>query len=206
MIHEHPHGSSFLIFVSYSLHPYDFEKPHMDLFKWANKKIVEKGARHDADGPLYKPLDGKQVRLLYLPQGEISDALQFNMFRASLGDNKYGALSYVWGNPAETEPLVVNGHTVQVTKNLADALRHIRFYLKYTLKVEEAGGFGVAFWCDAICIDQQNIDEKNQQVPMMHEIYSSCVGMAWARPGHSCCDAGYRRTQLRSQTALQRRR
>lgn len=152
----------------------------MDLFKWANKQIVERGARRDESGPLYKPLTGKQVRLLYLQPDEISGDLRFNMMKASLDDDSFVALSYVWGNPADTVPIKVNGHTLQVTKNLAEALRHARFYLKYTLKFDEIGCYGVPFWCDAICIDQHNIEEKNHQVPMMQEIYTKAHSVfAW---------------------------
>jgi hypothetical protein len=96
----------------------------MSLFNWANKQIVEKGARHDESGPLYKSLAGKQVRLLYLQPGEISGDLRFTMFRASLDEHSFGALSYVWGSPADTEPIKINGHILQVTKNFAEALRH----------------------------------------------------------------------------------
>jgi len=139
--------------------------------------MVERGARHDKSGPLYKPLEGKQVRLLYLRPGEISDDLRLNMMRASLDDDSFCALSYMWGNPAETEPIEVNGHTIQVTKNLADALRHCRFYLKYHINLDE---IGILFWCDAICIDQHNIEEKNHQVPMMQEIYTKArFVLAW---------------------------
>src|SRR2546421_2321247 len=38
----------------------------------------------------------------------------------------YVALSYVWGNPAITHPIQVNGQKYHITTNLESALRHIR--------------------------------------------------------------------------------
>lgn len=41
-----------------------------------------------------------------------------------------------------------------------DALRHLRRECQ-----------GKLFWIDALCIDQDNLDERNHQVQMMHQIY-----------------------------------
>ncbi|KAB5528080.1 heterokaryon incompatibility protein-domain-containing protein [Coniochaeta sp. 2T2.1] len=42
------------------------------------------------------------------------------------------------------------------------------------------------FWIDAICIDQDNKDEKAQQIPMMGEIYSSAARvLGWLGPNRT---------------------
>lgn len=77
----------------------------------------------------------------------------------------YVALSYVWGNPAVTRGIFVNGISVQVTENLEEALRELREYdcIKQGFKV----------WIDAICINQNDIEERAQQVGIMKHIYAS---------------------------------
>ncbi|KAJ8122241.1 hypothetical protein ONZ43_g1516 [Nemania bipapillata] len=76
----------------------------------------------------------------------------------------YQALSYVWGSPADTIPIIVNGQEFHATSNLNDALRQLR----------QAGGQFLEkdIWVDAICINQHDLDEKSKQVPRMADIYS----------------------------------
>jgi hypothetical protein len=52
----------------------------------------------------------------------------------------YQALSYTWGNPEATVPVEINGCELQVTTNLADALRQLR-----AKRVE-------LMWIDALCM------------------------------------------------------
>src|SRR4051812_48286112 len=75
----------------------------------------------------------------------------------------YEAISYVWGDSKVTQRIFVNGHILSVTKNLATALRYMRRSTE-----------PLVLWADAICIDQQNTEEKARQVSMMGEIYKAC--------------------------------
>jgi hypothetical protein len=58
----------------------------------------------------------------------------------------------------------VEGAELRITVNLELALRYLR--LSHGPRT---------LWVDAICIDQNNIDERNQQVRLMKDIYSSCI-------------------------------
>jgi hypothetical protein len=81
----------------------------------------------------------------------------------------YEALSYTWGNPKETEPIIVNGQTMRVTKNLNAALLALR-------KENEDR----IMWIDALCIDQTNVQERNEQVRRMPAIYQRATRtIAW---------------------------
>jgi hypothetical protein len=77
---------------------------------------------------------------------------------------EFEALSYVWGVCKEEDlvPVEVSGHEFRVTPNLKDALQYIR-------KEKEE----VCMWADAICINQQDEEEKAIQVGMMRDIYKT---------------------------------
>ncbi|KAG5793099.1 hypothetical protein H9Q69_007837 [Fusarium xylarioides] len=104
-------------------------------------------------------LRGDQIRLLRL---NIDSSLSFK--GVSLSDPTrppFVALSYVWGDLADTLPLDVSGQIVQATKNL-----------HHVLDCLLASEFDELFWIDALCIDQQNPQERASQVALMGEIYS----------------------------------
>jgi hypothetical protein len=57
--------------------------------------------------------------------------------------------------------IYLEGREFKITKNLSEAL--------YNLREEKRA---IRLWADAICIDQQDDDERNQQVSLMGQIYS----------------------------------
>jgi hypothetical protein len=74
----------------------------------------------------------------------------------------YIALSYVWGDqhPACSVTIRIHGSPVVVTPNLHSALKRLR----HAQQIRHV-------WVDALCINQQNTIEKNQQVARMDMIY-----------------------------------
>jgi hypothetical protein len=85
---------------------------------------------------------------------------------------KYTALSYTWGDSPNRRQISVDGKPFSVTENLDAALRHIRHDTK-PLKL----------WIDAICINQTDTDEKNQQVRQMTKIYRNASEvLIWLGP------------------------
>ncbi|KAF2165767.1 hypothetical protein M409DRAFT_24053 [Zasmidium cellare ATCC 36951] len=91
----------------------------------------------------------------------------------------YSAVSYTWGNNPETAPMVINGHLVQVPANTEIALRGLLTQILRTTHREKHATEPTSgdqrlplLWIDALCIDQENLTEKSQQVAMMGEIYS----------------------------------
>jgi hypothetical protein len=81
-------------------------------------------------------------------------------------DATYTCLSYVWGSDVDHEEILLNGKSLQCRQNLWDFLNVAR--AKYATTPE-------AFWIDALCIDQTNFLERNQQVAQMGDIYSSAT-------------------------------
>jgi hypothetical protein len=114
----------------------------------------------------------REIRLLRVLRESSQVACEYSSI--SLLDNPvYNALSYVWGDPAVTTPILVNGEVFHVTKNLAAALR-----------VFGEKSMEDLLWVDAICIDQNSVDEKNQQLPLMRDIYVKAQKtLAWFGDG-----------------------
>ncbi|KAF2653153.1 HET-domain-containing protein, partial [Lophiostoma macrostomum CBS 122681] len=83
----------------------------------------------------------------------------------------YYAISYTWGDPNSTSEITVNGERMTVRQNC-----------EYVLQQAFTSKRSKYFWVDAICIDQESIQEKNHQVAIMDKIYKraahvfSCVG------------------------------
>ena len=82
------------------------------------------------------------------------------------------ALSYCWGGQTLGRPITVDGSRMCITESLEAAL----------LNLQSRGQDGFFLWADGICINQQDLSEKNLQVQIMREIYSAAVGvLIWLR-------------------------
>ncbi|KAI8219941.1 hypothetical protein K4K54_009024 [Colletotrichum sp. SAR 10_86] len=136
----------------------------------------------------YEALDpeDKQIRLIRVDSGLETAQITVTLEISSLKDEPlFAALSYVWGDPTITEEISVNGYTSRVTNNLAAALRHIfKQQEVITNAQQQQSGHTVQpisrLWADALCINQYDIEERNQQVAMMGELYSSAsVVLSW---------------------------
>jgi hypothetical protein len=90
-----------------------------------------------------------------------NDAICCRLSLATLDDPPaFEALSYAWGDPKHVMSIQIEGHAIPVTKNLHDALIHLR--RDYTERI---------CWVDAVCINQGDIDERSSQVTQMEHIY-----------------------------------
>lgn len=126
----------------------------------------------------YEPLDpsDKEIRLLTLHPGSPNEEIRVDITYSSLHDRpQYLALSYVWGAVEAVNPLLVNGNRHYVTQNLLYALQHLR-------NMRGPNG-GISFWIDALCINQDDNEEKSHQVVLMRDIYSQAYKvLVWLAP------------------------
>ncbi|KAI0419802.1 heterokaryon incompatibility protein-domain-containing protein [Xylaria grammica] len=116
----------------------------------------------------YRSLDFErnEIRVVTIEMGRPDEMIRCTLEHVSLDQlPRYQALSYVWGDPGNTVPISLNGVVFQVTTNLYRALTRLR------LK-----GLG-AIWIDAICINQRDVSERNQQVALMGSIYRRAAGV-----------------------------
>jgi hypothetical protein len=82
----------------------------------------------------------------------------------------FSALSYMWGNATETHSISIGDGTLLVSTNLAHALQDVHNQWSHGHAAIAEGDRWL--WADAICINQNDNEEKNHQVPLMEDIYS----------------------------------
>lgn len=118
--------------------------------------------------PIYGPLPLRphlrETRLVLLQKGDWNDAINCKLEVVALGTRpEFEALSYVWGRPSDVRPILLNGQLVKVGANLELGLRRLRSTTETR-----------ALWADAICVNQRNVQERNEQVALMRDIYFQC--------------------------------
>lgn len=90
-------------------------------------------------------------------QSQLYDIIEVNLNEAP----KYETVSYVWGSARRIEHLpLVNDRYILITETLREALQY----------VSKASRYG-CLWIDQVCINQDDIDERNEQVLLMRDIY-----------------------------------
>ena len=136
---------------------------------------------NDIDGALgryhYQPLfDRHSLRLLDISGFAQQGTCALREFGAS-SCPPYTALSYTWGPPLATAECISEYDTIEmqlklredsisslnmnIQKNLHDGLRQLALDQSITY-----------LWVDAICINQEDIDERQAQVACMGDIYA----------------------------------
>lgn len=117
----------------------------------------------------YIPLKPGEIRLIALYPGSYDQTLHCKLIhRFQDGSLNYEALSYEWRVPDQPEDapkIWISDHpefyvAVPVRSNLFAALREIR-----------DRKFVRHLWIDAISINQDNVEERNEQVKIMNHIY-----------------------------------
>ncbi|RAR10736.1 HET-domain-containing protein [Stemphylium lycopersici] len=150
----------------------------------------------------YTRLPENRVRLLLIKPGTFDEQLNASLMTVhdeELGSDKYpyAALSYNWGNGEYNNTIIIqddpssqpvksiksmvdalnaaaHGKMLKVKPNLYEALKHLR-------KENEV----VGLWVDALCINQFDIKEKEEQVLKMPQIYQKAYNVnIWLGSDH----------------------
>lgn len=136
----------------------------------------------------YKPLDPEAKRAIRVL--EVRPDLYDGMIACDLEHtttkDAYSALSYTWGSSTEAKDVILlNGYEFPIRRNLHAFLEHAR-----------KNHAGKVLWVDAICINQDDIEEKNRQVKMMSRIYSETKEvLVWLGPRTEYVGHAIRRMQ-----------
>lgn len=136
---------------------------------WSNRKHRQ----HMDDRPLYAPLDEarREIRVLKISRTDQGDDGGGDTFQADLvcvsldDDPAYLAISYVWSDPSIVGHFDFHngGHGKRVPYNKAV------FDIINTILGRDTTLY---LWIDALCINQEDLNEKASQVAMMGIIYS----------------------------------
>ncbi len=120
---------------------------------------------------VYQPLAIDNIRLLrILPRRDEQPTIACHVFDVPLVGSEttylYEALSYVWGSEEKPRSISIDGCDFAVGENLYAALCSLQHaHLERII------------WIDAVCINQDNLVEKGQQVQRMNEIYARARGV-----------------------------
>ena len=123
---------------------------------------------------VYQPLSSeREVRILILqPAHDWAAPIECRLERHSRPEPAtdpyqpldYTAISYVWGTQAFTHSLICDGSRLPITSTVDSMLRDLRRPWRSR-----------RFWLDAVCLNQNDMKEKRQQVPLMGEIYAEAT-------------------------------
>lgn len=114
------------------------------------------------------------IRLFHLAPGDAADPLRGEIAITNLESHpRYEAISYVWGSNDRKCTVLIDTKRgekqLEITPNLEAALGRFRDPLSVR-----------TLWIDSICIQQDNNQEKNQQVPLMGAVYrQASVVLIW---------------------------
>jgi hypothetical protein len=113
--------------------------------------------------------------------------LQTSLLVPGMLTSDYEALSYTWGDPHVTSVVLFPDNTnIPVTANLESFLRHQR-----------EKDSPVHLWVDALCINQEDILERNSQIERMSMIYASAAHLTvWLGPTYSDSDVAIQRLKI----------
>ncbi|KAM0228447.1 hypothetical protein ACHAP5_011942 [Fusarium lateritium] len=125
----------------------------------------------------YESLKLKEIRLLHVQAGD-SDLISIQLSNVNLAtEPAFWALSYVWGSWENPATVLINETPFRITRNLYNALD------EYRRQFSDDGNTAAFLWVDAICVNQNDQQEKSVQVPRMSDIYGKCERvLAWLGP------------------------
>lgn len=136
----------------------------------------QKCARDAADKAPYEhtPLQDGQIRILHV-RLDTDDRIECRLRAVDLhAPGPYWAISYVWGSEDAAQEIDVDGKRATVHTNLHAALCAARGLF---LSNVDAHGSYIPLWIDAVCINQGDLQERNEQVSIMDTIYKQATGV-----------------------------
>lgn len=126
-------------------------------------------------------LSGDDIRLLTISaKDEKTGLLICNLTTHCRNDVDYDALSYTWGHPERTAQIICNNVVLKIPPPLGIALDNLHEYQRQ---------FQRPIWIDAIALNQEDLVEKQQQVPLMFEVYHQAKNVIiWLGPADETSD------------------
>lgn len=125
----------------------------------SNKLTQSTSVKHGT-GYRYDSLRAKEIRILTVSPGNPGTPIECYLSIRNLRDpGEYEALSYAWETWNPSSSIDLHHYSMNITPSLASALESLRY-----------GDKPRTLWVDAICINQEDTEETNNQVTLMAEI------------------------------------
>lgn len=133
------------------------------------------------------PWEIRTIRIITIQPGFPGDPIICDLHIGSFEAENYEALSYVWGPANFTRKILISGKPVYVTNHLYHAMKHLRQRDKPR-----------SIWIDALCIDQNDPDDRARQVSQMRQIYESATRVViWLGSSPWCLEDAFSRAKQR---------
>jgi len=133
----------------------------------------------------YQPLAyDDSIRILILEPGERQELIQSCLVPMRLSEKpEYDAISYVWGNDEPIHEIFIDGQKAMIRTNLYSALLRFRRSPEINGSQEASNrNLQRRLWADALCINQADILERNQQVQSMKLVFAQARSvLIWLR-------------------------
>lgn len=156
----------------------------------------------------YSKIKDNEIRLLFLFEGEEGQRIECALVPVELNPDPepcspYEALSYNWGTDDPVNEIRIRMPRVRESSTGVRGLRnlalqaastehrkfHIRWNLYTALRQLRMRDRTLVLWVDALCINQEDKQEKNHQVSRMAEIYSRASNVCiWLGESDDKCD------------------
>jgi len=140
----------------------------------------------------------RSIRLLKLVDGP---AVECNIYCYLLADcPSYTAVSYTWGSSSDIKKILINNMPISISENAWHFLCQMRVHSEWRWRL---------YWIDAICIDQEDFEERHAQVSIMCPIYATAenvfVWLGISTPGSDLAmDSAIKSSQLLCKTSSYR--
>jgi hypothetical protein len=125
--------------------------------------------------------DAQEIRLMTLFPGTVPSEIRVSLETVPFTKDDvhdFEALSYAWGSAEHHTEIFIgaSGHQVlSITQNLAEALPYLRYEDRSRV-----------LWIDAICVNQQDLEERSCQVERMADIFTKASRVVvWLGPESS---------------------
>jgi hypothetical protein len=119
----------------------------------------------------YLPLSNNttSIRLIILQPGDMAKPLCCDIFHVLLDNNpKYEDLSYTWDIDTQLALPVLSSYLIKISNRFF----HVAPNLYFALRRLRASDQPRTLWIDALCVNQEDNNEKGQQVQIMSKIYA----------------------------------
>lgn len=111
----------------------------------------------------YRSLKKGEIRIFILSPFIGPHRIECTLEHVLLSDQPdFETLSYYWGRNSNYQSVHCEGGTLDVT----ESLYRILIYLAHRRREKRR------LWIDAVCIDQENNEEKGTQIQLMGKIYA----------------------------------